>query len=72
MAENAEAENAFMDPPERIPIDYIELAYLAVFFLFGGPINLGACNELHARKQLSRLDLLKRHLNVWQILVSIL
>jgi len=38
-------------------------------FVAGGPINLAACNEMLSKTSITRLDLLKKHLNYSDLLV---
>jgi hypothetical protein len=48
----------------------VELASLLLMFAVGAPLNLAAFTQLAERPIYSRLDMLKRHLNYSDLLVT--
>uniref|UniRef100_A0A0K0FXJ7 Gonadotropin-releasing hormone receptor (inferred by orthology to a human protein) n=1 Tax=Strongyloides venezuelensis TaxID=75913 RepID=A0A0K0FXJ7_STRVS len=59
----------FDAPPKPIISDFVELGYLLIMFMVGGPLNLAAYTQNFERTTTTRLDILKRHLNYSDLLV---
>uniref|UniRef100_A0A0K0EDP8 G_PROTEIN_RECEP_F1_2 domain-containing protein n=1 Tax=Strongyloides stercoralis TaxID=6248 RepID=A0A0K0EDP8_STRER len=70
MIDNRDFNSTFLDvPPKPITSDFVELGYLVMMFMVGGPLNLAAYTQNFERTTITRLDILKRHLNYSDLLV---
>uniref|UniRef100_A0A0N5A1T6 G_PROTEIN_RECEP_F1_2 domain-containing protein n=1 Tax=Parastrongyloides trichosuri TaxID=131310 RepID=A0A0N5A1T6_PARTI len=70
MITNRNFNTTYLDtPPKPITSDYVELGYLVMMFMIGGPLNLAAYTQNFERNTITRLDILKRHLNYSDLLV---
>ncbi|CEF68184.1 Gonadotropin-releasing hormone receptor [Strongyloides ratti] len=70
MIDNINFNSSYLDvPPKPITSDFVELGYLVMLFMIGGPLNLAAYTQNFERTTTTRLDILKRHLNYSDLLV---